>query len=386
MNKLHKKEKLWINSLVIILLLASLTGCAGKPAERPAQVVEVKAMQVLQKDTPVNYEFVGEIEAKDEVKIQARVSGNIMEKMVTGGATVFRGQPLFRIDPRQYETNLLDKQAQLAEAEAALSRTRRDVVRYQTLAAQQAIAQQVLDNSLAEERQAMARVDANHARVKQAELELQDSLIISTLDGRIDVKDLSVGNYIQAGQTVLATISSVDPIRVRFSLSENDYLRLARTGQETLSADWGRDLKLVLSDGSQYPLTGNLEQVDKGLAQETGTLTLKAVFANPKKVLVPGMFARVVASGEVRQGALLVPQRAVQELLGKTFITVVDDGDKAQSKPVKMGPKVGNFWIVEDGLTVTDRVIVEGFLKTPPGTPVKVTMIQPDDLQLPAKR
>jgi len=371
--------------VISILLVTLLAGCSSQQTARPPQMVEVKAMKVIQRDTPVTYEFVGQVEAKDEVKIQAKVSGNIAQNMVNGG-TVSKGQPLFQIDRRQYEAALINRQAQLAEAEAALSRVRRDVSRYQTLFAQQAISRQTLDNALAEENQAIARVEANRALVEQAQLDLQDTVITSSLDGKIDVKDLSAGNYAQAGQTVLATISSVDPVRVRFSVSENEYLRFARMAQQTPDADWGRNLKLVLSDGSVYPLAGNVEQVDRALAQETGTLTVKAVFPNPQRLLVPGMFARVVATGELRQGALLVPQRAVQEMLGKTFVTVVGEGDKAESRPVKMGPKVGNLWVVEEGISPADTVIVEGGMKTPPGTPVKVNLIQPDDLNIPAKQ
>ncbi|MDR3560626.1 MAG: efflux transporter periplasmic adaptor subunit, partial [Negativicutes bacterium] len=139
------------------------------------------------------------------------------------------------------------------------------------------------------------------------------------------------------------------------------------------------------SDGSQYPLTGRIEQVDRGLSQDTGTLTMKAVFENPQKILLPGMFARIVAQGETRSAALLVPQRAVQQLLGKTFVTVVTAENKSESRPVTMGPRVGNLWVVEQGLTAADRIVVEGFLKTPPGTLMNPTMIGPDDLQGAAK-
>lgn len=371
--------------VVSAALMVLVTGCSKQQAARPQQTVSVKAMQVIQQDTPVTYEFVGEVEAKDEVQIKAKVSGNIVEKMVNGGDIVQKGQALFRIDSRQYAASSLNNQAQLAEAEAALSRTRRDVARYKQLAAQNAVAQQVLDNILAEEEQAEARVTASRARLQQADVDLDDTLVVAPLSGKVDIKDLSVGNYVQAGQTVLATVSSADPVRVKFSMSENEYLRFARMGQGT-NTDWGQNLKLVLSDGSQYPLTGRVEQVDRVLAQQTGTLTLKAAFPNPEKLLVPGMFARLQAVGETRQGALLIPQRAVQELMGKTFVTVVAEGDKAETKVVKMGPRVGSLWVVEEGLTVQDRVVVEGLVKTQPGTQLQVTMIGQADLNIPERK
>jgi len=380
--RLHKWRSLGLLSLAIMLLAA---GC-GKQAAKTPGAVGVKAMQVIQRDTPVTYEFVGQVEAKSEVKISSRVAGNITAKLVTGGTAVQAGQPLFQVDRRQYEAAVLAARGNLAKAEAALGNARLESIRYRQLAAQQAVSQQMVDNVLATERQNIAQVDACRAQLQQAENDLADTLIVSPIDGRIDMNDLSMGNFVQAGSTVLATVSSVDPVLVKFSMSENEYLRLAQLAKGSSPNDWGLELKLILSDGSLYPLTGHIEQVDRTLAQDTGTLTLKALFDNPQKLLVPGMFARVVAQGEVRKGALLIPQRAVQELLGKTFVTVVGEGDKAESRPVKMGPRIGDLWLVEEGLTPADRVVVEGGAKVTPGTPLQVEMIGPDALQTPAKQ
>ena len=158
-------------------------------------------------------------------------------------------------------------------------------------------------------------------------------------------------------------------------------MRFAQLGRGVTPEEWGRELTLILSDGSRYPLAGKIEQVGRGLTQDTGTLTMKAVFENPQKLLMPGMFARIQAPGELRQKALLIPQRAVQQLLGKTFVTIVAEGDKSEMRPVKMGPRVGNLWVVEEGLTASDRIVVEGFVKAPPGTLLKITMITSADLQ-----
>ncbi|HMM19192.1 MAG TPA: efflux RND transporter periplasmic adaptor subunit [Selenomonadales bacterium] len=365
-----------------------MTMAAGCGSKQAAQVSpsEVKVMQVIQRDTPVTYEYVGQVKAKNEAQIRAKVSGNIVAKLVEGGATVQEGQPLFQIDRRQYEASLLSAQAQLAQAEAALSNSRLDTQRYQKLADQNAIARQALDTQQSTEQQNAAVVNAYRAKVQLAVDDLSDTLIVAPFNGRIDVNDLSIGSFVTAGSTTLATISSIDPVFVQFSMSETEYLQFAQLGRGTTPAEWGRDLTLLLSDGSQYPVTGQIEQVDRGVAADTGTLTLKAVFANPQKLLLPGMFARVVAQGEVRKGALLVPQRAVQQLLDKTFVTVVGEGDKAETRPVKMGPRVGNLWVVEEGLSPADRVVVEGAAKVQPGMLLKVVMIGPDDLQTPAKQ
>ena len=366
--------------------MVTLSGCSNQGAKPAAQAVEVKVMQVMQKDTPIIYEFVGAVEAKNEVQIRAKVSGNIVAKMVTGGATVSEGQPLFRIDSRQYNSALLTNQATAAQSEALLANARKEVGRYNQLAAQGAVSQQTLDNAVAVEQQNAAAARANWAKVQQAQEDMEDTVILSPINGRIDINDLSVGSFVTAGTTTMATISSVDPVMVKFSMSENEYLQFAKNNQGSSPTEWGRNLKLILSDGSTYPVTGQIEQVDKGLTTGTGTLSLKASFANPNKLLVPGMFARIAVQSEIRSGALLIPQRAVQQMLDKTLVTVVVEGDKTETRPVKMGTKVGNMWVVDEGVTANDRIVVEGFMKTPPGTPVTVIMIGPDDLQTPAMK
>lgn len=355
--------------------LPAKLGLGGNPTAGAAQAVPVKAIQVVAQDTPVTYEFVGEIEAAETAQIKAKVTGNIVEKYITGGAVVKKGQSLFRIEARQYETTVLSNDAAVAEAEASLSQIRRDIIRYKHLAAHGAIAQQTLDNAMSQEQQALAKVEANRAKAQQARLDLRDTLVVSPIDGRIDVKDISIGNFATAGQTTLATVSAVDRVRVKFNMNENEYLKLFSRTKGIGSLEPGSKIKIRLSDGSVYPLEGEIEQVDSGMSAGNGAISLKAVFDNPQKLLLPGMFARVQASGEVRTNAIVLPQRAVQELLGKTFVTVVGEGDKAESRAVKMGPRMGSRWLVEEGLKPGERVIVEGALKTQTGTPVKVTMI-----------
>lgn len=364
------------------ILLLALLGLAafrmgfigGKPVAGGPRVVDVKALKVVAQDAAVTYEFVGEIEAFDSAQIRPKVTGNIVEKYVTGGAVVKQGQPLFRIEARQYETTVLSSDAALAESESALSLVRLDLARYKQLASNGAIAQQVLDNALSMERQSVAKVDASRAKAQQARLDLRDTLVVSPIDGRIDIKDVGIGNYATAGQTTLATVSFIDKVRVKFSMSENEYLKLFSRKQNIGALEPGQKVKLRLSDGQDYSIDGYIEQVDSGMGAGTGTMIMKALVDNPQKMLLPGMFARVIAAGEVRSGAIVIPQRAVQELLGKTFVTVVGEGEKAESRPVKMGPRVGTNWIVEEGIKPGDRVIVEGALKTPPGTSLKVML------------
>ncbi|HML88187.1 MAG TPA: efflux RND transporter periplasmic adaptor subunit [Methylomusa anaerophila] len=373
--------------MVFLLAATIVAGCGSRQAGQQApQAVEVKAMAVVQQDTPITYEYVGQVQAKNEVKLQAKVSGNIVAKMVTGGGMVSQGQPLFQIDRRQYEAAVLSAKAQLAQSQATLANSRRDTERYRQLAAQNAIAEQTYDTAESASQQYEAAAAANDANVQKAQADLQDTLIVSPIDGRIDVNDLSLGSFVTAGSTVIATISSIDPVFVQFSINENEYLKMMQLGNGSLPGTWGSNLKLVLSNGTEYPLAGAVEQIDRGMDQNTGTITVKAGFDNPQKTLLPGMFARVIAQGEVRQNAMLIPQRAVQELLGKTLVNVVGDGDKAESRVVKMGPRIGNLWIVEEGLNPGDRVIIEGTTKIQPGAQLKVTMVGLNDLQSSAKQ
>jgi membrane fusion protein, multidrug efflux system len=348
--------------------------------------VGVKAMQVVQRDTPINYEFVGKVTSKNEVKIMSKISGNIVEKMVKGGDTVSKGLPLFRIDNKQYLSAINSAQAALTKSQASLRNTQRDVERYQKLAAIKGVAQQTLDSYEAQAEEEAATVAANRASLQQAMQDDQDTLIVSPVDGRIDVNDVSSGQFVTAGSTTMATVSSLDPIWVKFSMSENEYIKLSRLGQGSLPASFKGNLRLVLSDGSEYSLMGSVEQIDKGIGDTTGTITIKASFSNPQKFLVPGMFAKIVVPGELRTGAILIPQRAVKELLDETFVTVVGADNKAESRKVKMGERVGNMWVVNEGLAAGDVVVVEGIDKVKQGTELKVTMITPEVPQTPAKQ
>lgn len=378
-----KKMKACCLGLVAISMLAATVGCGNKQqAMQGGRAVAVKAMPVIQRDTPMSYEYAGQVQAKNEVKIQARVSGNIVEKLVNGGDIVHKGQPLFRIDQRQYESTLNSAQANLAQAEAALSNAQLVRERYEQLVASDALAVQTLTAQQAAEKQNAAAVAYNRANVKKAADDLNDTLIVSPVDGRMDVNDLSVGTYVTAGSTTLATVSSTDPVFVQFSMSENEYLQLAGNNQGGISSGWGNNVSLTLSNGTAYPVNGKVEQVDRSIANNSGTLTLKASFGNPNSMLIPGMFGRVKITGETIPGAILIPQRAVQQLLEKTFVIVVGADNKAEAREVQLGAKVGSFYIVKSGVTAADKIVVEGLAKIQNGVALDVTEVTPEELQL----
>ena len=378
-----KKMKACCFGLIAISMLATTVGCGNKQqAMQGSGAVAVKAMPVIQRDTPMSYEYAGQVQAKNEVKIQARVSGNIVEKLVNGGDIVHKGQPLFRIDQRQYESTLNSAQANLAQSEATLSNTQLDRERYEQLVANDALAVQTLTAQQSTERQNAAAVAYNRANVQKAADDLTDTLIVSPVDGRMDVNDLSVGTYVTSGSTTMATVSSTDPVFVQFSMSENEYLQLAGNNQGGIASGWGNNVSLTLSNGNAYPMNGKVEQVDRSIANNSGTLTLKASFGNPNSMLLPGMFGRVKITGETIPGAILIPQRAVQQLLEKTFVIVVGAENKAEAREVQLGAKVGSFYIVKSGVTAADKIVVEGLTKIQNGVALDVTEVTPEELQL----
>ena len=371
------KKKVMALALVIASMLA-VTGCGGKQAAGPAETL-VKSMQVIKRDTPIVYEYSGFVEAQNEVQMKARVTGMITEKYVNGGDKVEKGQLMFVIDPRTYQATSWNYQAQVASAQADLSRVRRDADRYQKLYEQGAISKQTLDNTMAELEQSEAKVEAQKALLSSAQVDLGETNVVAPFSGKVSANDLAVGTFVTAGTTVLATISNSDPVRVKFSLAEAEYLKLVATKAADGTAPL-ENLTIVLADGSTYPLKGKLTQVDRSISEGTGTLTLKAEFDNPDKLLLPGMFAHLQANVGTKKDALLVPQRAVTEIMYKTFVYVVNSENKVEMKEVKLGARVGRLWVVESGLDGTENIIVEGTQKVKKGSAVKAEAMTEQDL------
>jgi len=377
------KKKVMALALVIASMLA-VAGCGGKQAAGPAETL-VKSMQVIKRDTPIVYEYSGFVEAQNEVQMKARVTGMITEKYVNGGDKVEKGQLMFVIDSRTYQAASWNYQAQVASAQADLSRVRRDADRYQQLYDQGAISKQTLDNTMAELEQSEAKVQAQKALLSSAQVDLGETNVVAPFSGKVSANDLAVGTFVTAGTTVLATISNSDPVRVKFSLAEAEYLKLLSTKAEDGTAPL-ENLTIVLADGSTYPLKGKLTQVDRSISEGTGTLTLKAEFDNPDKVLLPGMFAHLQANVGTKKDALLVPQRAVTEIMYKSFVYVVNSENKVEMKEVKLGARVGRLWVVESGLDGTENIIVEGIQKVKKGSAVKAEAMTEQDLDTSATK
>ena len=373
----HKK---WLGVLVAVIFALGtlLTGCGGgqKGGVRPTAV---KAMNVLRQDTPLTHVYAGQIMGTDEVKIQSRVSGNIVEKYIVGGQSVSAGQPLYRIDARQYESALLQAKAVLAQSEATLNNARTDLARYQQLYASAAVSEQTLSTQQAQVDAYEAAVAANVALVRQAQENLDDTIIYAPMSGQLSVDDVAMGTFVSAGTTTLVSMGTSNPIFAQFSLSENEYLNFVEQAAQQ-GGIGAVVVELTLSNGSKYPIIGHIVTSDRALTAQTGTLTVKALFDNPDGLLLPGMFARVSLIGDTIPNAMLVPERAVQQLLGKSFVMLVGEDNKAVARTVTLGDKIGSYYIVKDGLDTSDIVVVEGLTTLQEGGDLAVTMVTADEM------
>lgn len=355
-------------------------GC-GDNQQHQAQVMkaQVKAMKVIQRNTPLASEYAGHLVGTDEVKVQAKVSGNVVEKFVVGGQYVEQGQLLYKIDSRQYESAVLQAQANAAEVEVRLNNARLDLERYEELFKSGAISEQQATTQAATVRSYEMALAANEASIKLAMENLADTEIYAPMSGQLGVDDVAVGTFVSAGQTTLVTLGSPDPIFAQFSISESDYLHFM-TVQNMQSDHNPINVTITLADGKEYPFEGRIVEVDRELANSTGSLIMKAIFPNPSGLLMPGMFARVKLTGEIIPNAILVPQRSVQQLLGKSFVMVVGKDNKSEARTVELGDQVGSYFVVTSGITTSDNVIVEGLTNLREGIELNVTTVTPGEM------
>jgi membrane fusion protein (multidrug efflux system) len=325
---------------------------------------------VVQRDVPVFQEWIGTTQGNVNAEIRPQADGYLLRRVYTEGSFVNRGDLMFEIDARQTQAQLQAVQGDLAEAQAQLAKAQQDVNRFRPLAAQKAISQQELDNALSSAAAAKAVVDARQAAVHQARLNLGWSRVTAPISGIAGASQAQVGNLVSPS-TVLAVVSQCDPIRVAYPLSEQEYLALQERLRQDPAAARGDNLELILANGSVFPHKGHLLFSDRQVDVKTGTISTVAVFPNPGNLLRPGQYAKVRAMTEVKKAALLVPQRAVNELQGGFQVAVVGADNKAELRPVTPGVRVGTLWEIDSGLTPGDRVVVEGFSRVKAGAEVR---------------
>jgi len=369
--------------LVVAVLLVGAIGCSsGKVrAAAPPPPTVVKVAPVIQKDVPVQGEWVGTLEGYVNAQIQPQVSGYLIRQDYHEGALIRRGQLLFEIDPRPFQAALDQAKGQLAQAEAQMANAEINVKRDIPEAEAHAIPQSQLDTDTQSLRGAKAAVEADQAAVEQAELNLGYTKVISWIDGIAGINTVQVGNLV-GPSTVLTAVSQVSPIKVYFPISEQEYLRMA-DGDAPGSVDWLTHasripLRLSLADGSTYPHPGRIIFADRQVNTQTGTIQIVGEFPNSRNLLRPGQYARVQAPTGNIMGALLVPQAAVNQQQGTYQVTVVGADNRAQLRTVQVGPTVGTSWVITSGLKPGERVVAVGAEKVKEGglvnpTPYKET-------------
>ena len=366
--------------------VAFMAACSEPPPAAPPPPPEVLITDVLQRDVPVYLELVGQTIGYQDVEIRARVEGYLTNMAFQEGSIVRKGDLLYEIDRQPLEAILAQARADQATAEARLAKANNDVARYRPLVAKQAVSPRELDDAVAQQDAASSQVDAAKAAVEKARLDLGYTRITAPISGLVGATLVKAGNLVGRGEsTLLTTISQIDPALFRVGVTEADYLMVARRAAETGRQGAGRqeNIQLTLADGSVYPHTGRITVVDRAVDPTTGTLGIQIQFPNPDLLLRPGQYGRARLLLDNKAGALLVPQRAVQELQNLYSVAVVDGSGKVAFRSVKVGPRVDSLWVIEDGLTASDKVVVEGLQRIQDGMTVSAKPAPP--MPAPAK-
>jgi membrane fusion protein, multidrug efflux system len=354
-----------------LLLTTFLLGCKEKEQAPAPQPPEVEVTEVTQRNVPIYMEWVAQLNGRYNAQITPRVQGYLLKQNYRDGFFVKKGQLLYEVDPRAFEVTIAQAKAQVAVATANLSNADTNVARDRPLAAQSAIPQKQLDTDLATQAASKAQLDAANAQLAQAQLNLSWTKVYSPIDGIAGLSTAQVGNLVGT-TTNMTTVSQVNPIWAYFNISESDYLTEAQTFFRLISGKRVASpvLEFIQANGTTYPLKGRIILVNREVTSQTGTIQLVAEFPNADAILRPGGFGRVRFQVAMNQGAMLIPQAAVIEVQSMYQVAVVEPGNKAAFRIVKVGDRVGTDWIITDGLKPGDQVIVQGFMKVREGTPV----------------
>jgi membrane fusion protein (multidrug efflux system) len=364
------------NSILVLcsVVFVTMSACAKEAPPAAPPPPDVLVTDAIQRDVPVSMELVGQAKGFQDVEIRARVEGFLEQVAFSEGSLVRKGQLLYVIDRKPLEAAVANAKGQLATAQARLEKAKNDVNRYTPLVAKQAVSQQELDNALAAKDAMTAQVDAQQAALEKAQIDLGYTTITSPIDGLIGTTQVKTGNLVGRGDnTLLVTISQIDPILFRAGMAEAEYLRVARRVQDETAKGTRAapvPIQLILADGTVHPQEGRVDAIERNIDPTTGTLAIQIKFPNPQRLVRPGQYGRVKFDIDVKKGAILVPQRAVQELQGLYSLAVVGADNKVAFRNVKVGPRDGSLWVIEEGLKPGERVIVEGLQRVRDGLTV----------------
>lgn len=380
-----QRSRIALFVLTALVGSVALTGCdqaadsqqASAPQAVPVGVITLKSQALtLKKELP------GRISAFQIAQIRPQVSGIVQSRLFTEGAQVKKGQSLYQIDPATFEADLAASEAAVARAEASIASTKSKASRYSELLKIKAVSQQDFDEADAAQKQAQAELLTAKAQLKSAQINLDYSHVSSPISGQISKSNVTVGALVSANQTTaLATVTQLDPIYVDLTQSSNELTQLKKaisSGALSVDSQAQTEVELQMEDGSTYPLKGTLQFSEVTVDPSTGSVTLRAKFPNPDKLLLPGMYARAAVVEGVKQDAILVPQRGVsRNTKGEPTAMVVSKENTVESRVLKVDRTIGSNWLVTDGLSDGDQVIVEGLQKIRPGAPVNPSEVSP---------
>ncbi|HEY3404690.1 MAG TPA: efflux RND transporter periplasmic adaptor subunit [Ohtaekwangia sp.] len=366
-----------------VLLILLVMGC-GKKNETVTQApVQVNVVKAIVNDVPLYEDFVAQVYGESDVDIRARVEGWVTSVNFKEGSTVKKGDLLYIIDDVQYQTRVDREASELARAKTEMVRAQNELSRVKPLTELNALSKKDLDNATASYDAAQAQVKASEASLQNARIELGYTRVLSPFDGVVGISNVRVGDYVSraGGTSILTTISSIQGVRVRFQISEREYLRIAQMTQEELSAA-RKNVQLILADGSLYPEKGQVNFADREIDPKTGTLTIEAIFPNPKGLLRPGLFVKTRVLLSTYPNAVLIPQRSVFQLQSLSQVFTVSDSNTLKVNIVETGAKVGDAWIITKGLNAGDRVAVIGTASLTPNSKIEpVEKKWPEDAQ-----
>ncbi|MEI7967550.1 MAG: efflux RND transporter periplasmic adaptor subunit [Betaproteobacteria bacterium] len=373
---------------MVLLGMVVLSACGRKPEGPPPRgPAAVSVVTAERRDTPVAFEFVAQTQSPRQVDIHARVPGFLDKRVYTEGALVRSGEVLFLLDPQPFQVQLKQAQAALSKSDAALVTSRANLDRVRPLAEKNALSRKDLDDATGQAASYAASVDQARAQVDAARLDLSYTRIVSPVTGMAGAANVAEGTYVNQQNSLLTTVSVLSPMRVNFSMSENEmqrYRREVASGRLRAPADRAYLVDVLLGDGTVFPHTGRITFTDPSFNARTGTFEIRALVDNPDNILRPNQFVRARVRGALRPGAVAVPQRAVQQGPNGAFVWVVTEG-KAQMRPVVPGDWIGDAWFIDEGLSGGEKVVVDGAMLLAPGAPVTVAPLAPAAPATPAK-
>jgi membrane fusion protein (multidrug efflux system) len=372
------RRSAFVGSCLALLLAA---GCGKEQKAAPPSPTAVEVSEVIRKDVPVYSEWVGTTDGLVNATIQAQVTGYLVKQNYREGELVRKGQVLFEIDPRTFQAAVDGAKGALAQAEARWETAKANLERVRPLAEKNAVSKKDLDDNIGAELSSRAAVESAKAQLDTARLNLGFTRIDSPVDGIAGIAKAQIGNLVGPGQIQeLTAVSTVDPIKAYFSVSEQEYMKFRR-GKDKLAGERSAEaipLELILADGSVYPHKGRIALADRQVDVKTGTMRVGALFPNPGNLLRPGQYGTVRATMETKKGALLVPQRAVTEVQGKFLVAVVGSDNAVELRPVTPAERVGALWVIDKGVKPGETVVVEGVQKVKTGSRVAPTPFVPE--------